>query len=120
MMVIAVCAVIPEMSFAQSKRLEPCGFGPVRKTYGSTDWFVLSCKNKRMVIVYPMPNNPSSPYYFLWMRKAGGRLQLLGRGIGNQAFAEAARTELRSLSRRDFAALIKETEAASAAGARLR
>ena len=112
--VLAICVAPSVGGAADALRPLACDVGPVRKTYGGTDWFVLSCRDERTVIIYSMPHNPASPYYFMGFPKPGGGVRLRGEGIGDRKASRPALQELKGLSANDINALVRETKKAAA------
>ncbi|MDO9384401.1 MAG: hypothetical protein Q7T86_16230 [Hyphomicrobiaceae bacterium] len=86
-----------------------CDIGPVKRTFGNTEWLVLSCSDRRTVIIYSMPDNPASPYYFMAFPQGRDGVRLQGQGIGDKKGSRPALKELRALSAKDISALVKET-----------
>jgi hypothetical protein len=86
-----------------------CNAGPVDKSYGGSQWLVYSCNDNQTVIVVAAPNNPASPFYFMFSRQQG-RYQLSGEGTGNRQATEAAYRQLQALSEQEIAALIARTK----------
>lgn len=111
---LAVCLAPSHGGAADARRPLACDVGPLRKTYGGTDWFVLSCRDERTVIIYSMPHNPASPYYFMGFPKPGGGVQLRGEGIGDRKASRPALQDLKRLSAQDINALVRETKKAAA------
>jgi hypothetical protein len=88
-----------------------CDIGPLQKTYGSTEWVVYSCSDKKTVVIYSAASNPGKEFYFMFTSQ-DGELRLYGEGNGDKKYTDAAYDELKPMTQDDVDYLIKETEAA--------
>jgi len=86
-----------------------CDMGPLRKTYGATEWLVFSCADNRTLLVVSAPGNPATPFYFVFTPH-GTSHQLRAEGTGRRDTATAAFIDLKLLSEREITDLIKETK----------
>jgi|SRR6516165_7920138 hypothetical protein len=101
-------AALGEVPTAERQFLN-CKTGPTTKTYGKTQWLVYSCDDGRSVAIITAPGNPGTPFYFVF-RYTGKGYRLEGEGTGSKTVTDAAFEELKSLSERDIAHLVKETK----------
>jgi hypothetical protein len=85
-----------------------CDVGPVRKTYGMTQWLVYSRDDARTLVIVSAPESPAAPFYFIVYPKGGG-YQIEGEGTGRKELTDAAREELKRWSERDIKSLIEQT-----------
>jgi hypothetical protein len=85
-----------------------CDVGPVRKTYGMTQWLVYSCDDARTLVIVSDPESPAAPFYFTAYPKDGG-YQIEGEGTGRKELTDAALEELKRWSERDIKSLIEQT-----------
>lgn len=92
-----------------------CETGPVYRQYGGTDWTVYSCNDDRSLVVISRAGNPAAPFYFFLTPKSGIYF-IHGEGNGSKAASDAAGNDLSKIASADFAKLVAETKAASAAG----
>jgi len=86
-----------------------CDMGPLPKTYGGTDWLVFSCADNRTVLIVSAPGNPATPFYFVFSPRGNGH-QLSAEGTGRRDTTTAAFIDLKLLTERDIAELIKDTK----------
>ena len=86
-----------------------CDMGPLPKTYGGTDWLVFSCADNRTVLIVAAPGNPATPFYFVFSPRGNGH-QLSAEGTGRRDTTTAAFIDLKLLTERDIAELIKDTK----------
>lgn len=86
-----------------------CKAGPVKKTFGKTQWLVYGCDDKHTLIVVAAPGNRAFPFYFV-LSPAKGGYHLTGEGTGDKAETDAAYRDLSTLSDRDIAALLAGTK----------
>ena len=94
---------------AADPRTLKCDMGPLRKTYGATDWLVFSCVDNRTLLIVSAPGNPATPFYFVFTPHGKGH-QLSAEGTGRKDTTTAAFIDLKLLSEREIADLIKETK----------
>ena len=100
-------------AFAADRPSQKCDVGPLKKTYGKTQWLVYSCNNEKaegnaMLVLVSAPSSPAMPFVFFFHVKDGG-YRLYGEGTGNKEATGAALSELQQLSEPDIAALILQT-----------
>jgi hypothetical protein len=86
-----------------------CEVGPVTKQYGSTDWLVYSCEDKRSLVIVTAPSNPAMPFYFSYLHTDKG-YQLRGEGTGDKRLTDAAFGDLKNLTEDQIAFLLVETQ----------
>ena len=86
-----------------------CEIGPLRKTYGGTEWVVYSCSDKKTVVIYSAASNPGKEFYFMFTSQ-DGELRLYGEGNGDKKYTDAAFNDLKPMTQDDIDYLIKETE----------
>jgi len=86
-----------------------CKQGPIKKTYGTTDWLVYSCDDNRSVLIVAAPGSPAAPFYFMFAFTDETGYRLSGEGTGNTPASDAALDQLKTLSGEDIADLIGQT-----------
>jgi hypothetical protein len=91
-----------------------CEVGPLKKVYGGTPWLVYSCSDGASVVVVADEGNPALPFYFMLFAREGS-YQLGGEGSRAKAVTDAAFEDLKHLTPDAIAALVRETQARSAA-----
>lgn len=111
--VLAICIAPSVGGAADAPRPLACDVGPIQKRFDETDWFVLSCSDRRTVIIFSMPSNPAAPYYFMGFPKGRDGIVLLGQGIGDKKISNPSLKELRALTAKDIRALVHETREAA-------
>ena len=85
-----------------------CDIGPVTKSFGTVQWLVYSCDDKKTIVAVSPPDSPASPFYFIISPTEDG-YHLGGEGAGDRAVTDAAYEDLQKLSSEDISALISET-----------
>lgn len=110
----ALCAMMLALpATGEEPAAEPptlkCDMGPLPKTYGGTQWLVFSCADNRTLLVVSAPGNPATPFYFVFTPH-GTSHQLSAEGTGRRDTTTAAFIDLKLLSEREIAELIKETK----------
>ena len=105
---LTLIVLLMAMSNALGEKPMQCNIGPVDKYYGGTKWIVYSCADKSTLVIYSYPDNPASPFYFMFYIKDGS-YQLYGEGTGNKEYTKATSVELGKLTENDIKALISET-----------
>ena len=101
--------LIFSVSHALGEEPMQCDIGPIDKEYGGTKWFVYSCPDDKTLVIYSYPDNPASPFYFMFYPKEG-EYQLYGEGTGDKKYNQAASDELRTLTEKDIKAIIAQTK----------
>ena len=104
-------AAVPAIAQEQDPNAPPlkCDMGGVPKIYGGTPWLVYGCADNRTVVVVSAPGNPAMPYVFMFSRR-GTRYELSGEGTGRKDTTTAALIDLKLMSDREIADLLKETK----------
>jgi hypothetical protein len=92
-----------------------CNSGPLKRTFGSTPWFVYACDDGHSVVVITAPGNPAMPFYFFFVWNSKG-FDLRGEGTGNKKLTDAAFEDLRAFSDVDVAQLYKDALSANEGG----
>ena len=90
---LTLIVLLMAMSNALGEKPMQCNIGPVDKYYGGTKWIVYSCADKSTLVIYSYPDNPASPFYFMFYIKDGS-YQLYGEGTGNKEYTKATSVEL--------------------------
>ncbi len=85
-----------------------CETGPVKRTFGGTDWIVYSCDDQASMVVVSGEGNPASPFYFV-LKPAGAGYTLSGEGNGDRTASDAAGAALAKMSPAELAALLAAT-----------
>jgi hypothetical protein len=101
--------LLPAASEEPKAQQLKCDIGPVKKTYGKTQWLVYSCDDSRTLVIATAPGNPAMPFYFM-LSPHENEYQLSGEGPGQKDATDAAFNELHELSERDIAILIEQTK----------
>jgi hypothetical protein len=91
-----------------------CDVGPLKKSYGGSEWGIYSCTDSRTVIFYSVAGSPAAPFYFMFFRDAQG-LRLYGEGNGDKQATSRAAEELAKFSVEDVDALVEETRTIASA-----
>lgn len=89
-----------------------CETGPVKRTFGGTEWIVYSCEDQVSLVVVSAEGNPASPFFF-HLRPNAESYELVGEGSGDKRASNAAGAELSELGSAKIAALLAETKAAA-------
>jgi hypothetical protein len=90
-----------------------CDTGPLHKSYGSTNWLVYSCNDKKSAVVVADEGNPAQPFYFILYIKPDGDLHIYGEGSGKKEATSAAFDELKLMTPQDVASLVEATKSVS-------
>jgi hypothetical protein len=86
-----------------------CETGPIVKTFGATQWKVYSCNEERHLMFVAVPGSAAGQVLFMVFWE-NGHWSVMDMGSGTRA-ANAAHSEIQSLSDADIMALIAETKA---------
>lgn len=89
-----------------------CETGPIRRTFGGSEWEVYSCEDQASMVVISAQGNPASPFYF-FLKSTGGVYRITGEGNGDKKASDAAARALESMTSTDFAELLAATRMAS-------
>jgi hypothetical protein len=89
-----------------------CETGPVKRTFGGTEWIVYSCEDKASMVVVSAEGNPATPFFF-FLRFQDGSYRIRGEGNGDRRATDAAFQELAKMTPADFAALLEATKKAA-------
>jgi TonB family protein len=92
-----------------------CEKGPLRRSFGGTDWLVYGCDDKATLVAAAAEGNPAAPFYFVLYPKGDSR-ELYGEGIGDRKATAPAFEDLKRLDPAAIAALLAEAERAGTAG----
>ena len=87
-----------------------CDVGPIRQTYGETEWLVYSCNDERSVVIASPAGSPAHPFVFRFLSREGAYL-LQSVGTGDKKFTTAAFNELKVMSGKDIESLVTLTKA---------
>ena len=83
-----------------------CDVGPVKKTYGHSDWLIHSCGDGRTLLFQSAPGNPPANFS-ISIEKDG--IERGGASTENKNLNDAAFNELKALPAQDLAALMAQT-----------
>lgn len=89
-----------------------CETGPVRRTFGGSEWEVYSCEDQASMVVVSVQGNPASPFYF-FLKSTEGSYRITGEGNGDEKASGAAAHALESMTSADLAKLLAATKVAS-------
>lgn len=97
-------------AFAEEARPPPlnCEVGPLKRTYGQTQWVVHACDDGHSIVAAADQGNPAQPFFFIFYVKPNGDMQLYGEGEGDKTATKAAFDDLSKLTREDVATLVEE------------
>lgn len=85
-----------------------CETGPIRRTFGGSEWEVYSCDDQASMVVVSAQGNPASPFYF-FLKPTGGVYQITGEGNGDRRASAAAARALESMNSSEFMELLAAT-----------
>lgn len=109
---LVTMAAVPVPAMSEEPISKPsslkCDIGPVKKTYGMTQWLVYSCDDRRSIVVVSAPGNPAMPFFFT-LSPTGDGYRLHGEGTGRKEATSAAFEELEALSEEDIITLVEQT-----------
>lgn len=86
-----------------------CETGPIRRTFGGTQWIVYSCNDHASMVVVSAPGNPASPFVF-FLKPIGGSYTVSGEGNGDKNASDAAGDALAKMTPVEFADLLATTK----------
>ena len=89
-----------------------CETGPVKRTFGGTEWIVYSCEDKTSMVVLSAKGNPAMPFFF-FLRFQDGGYRIRGEGNGDKKATDAAFQELAGMTPAAFAELLEATKKAA-------
>lgn len=89
-----------------------CETGPVKRTFGGTEWIVYSCEDQASMVVVSAKGNPAMPFFF-FLKSEGGGYRIRGEGNGDKKASNAAFQELAGMKPAEFAALLEATKKAA-------
>jgi hypothetical protein len=89
-----------------------CETGPIRRTFGGSEWLIYSCEDQASMVVVSAQGNPASPFYF-FLKSTGGVYQITGEGNGDREASTAAAGALESMSLSELMELLASTKIAS-------
>jgi hypothetical protein len=103
----ALALLVTAPAFANEGDLK-CNVGPITKTFGETQWRVYSCNEDRHLMFVAAPGSPAGQVILMlfWEK---GRWLIIDMGPTTRA-ADAARTEIQSLSEGAIVGLVAETK----------
>jgi Protein of unknown function (DUF4019) len=87
-----------------------CDIGPIKRTYGKTEWLVYSCNDGRSLHFQAQSGSAAFPFFFFFYAvDKSDNYQLRGSGTGNKDATNAAFNDLKVMRKSDLEALIAET-----------
>ncbi len=110
MLATAAIATTSNVSAQEKPASMHCDIGPVRKTYGGSEWGIYSCPDNTTVIFYSVAGTPAAEFFFMLYRDEEG-MHLYGEGNGDKHATDIAYEELSKLDVQDVQALIDATKA---------
>lgn len=105
--ILLITAILSISSVTAEEPMQ-CNIGPLKKSYGKTNWLVYSCSDKKALVIATDKGNPAMPFYFMWYMK-NGKYNLHGEGTGNKKHTKAAFEQIKLLSRKDIEEIIAKT-----------
>jgi hypothetical protein len=113
----ASCAYdAPATSEQPSKPKLSCTSGPLKKTYGGSEWLLYACDDSRSLLVITQQENPAAPFLFVFYVTPEGGMRLDGEGTGDRHASDLAYAELKLLSTSDVSALVGQAQDAGRSG----
>jgi len=87
-----------------------CFVGPLKRTYGKSNWLVYGCSDEKTLIIVSDTGSPAMPFVFALVPK-GDAYELVGEGdTPRKDLTYAAFEQLRNLSHAEIIELIKATK----------
>ena len=85
-----------------------CEAGPLKRTFGGTEWLVYGCDERASMVVVSAPGNPAMPFYF-FIRPEAGTYRIEREGSSDSEASRAAGNSLSQLTPAEVASLLTAT-----------
>ena len=102
----AFCALATERSPATQPAPMECKTGPLRNTYGGSEWLVYACSDSRSVVIVTAKDSPAMPFVFMLIVDADGNIKLHGEGTGDKKHTASAFDDIKKLTVSDISKLV--------------
>jgi hypothetical protein len=100
----------PTTSDQPAKPKLSCTSGPLKKTYGGSEWLLYACDDSRSLVVVTQEGNPAAPFYFIFLVTPDGGMKLNGEGNGDRHASDLAFAELKVLTTSDVSVLVTQAQ----------
>jgi hypothetical protein len=107
---ILACVAPFGLAQGQSAASAPldCSTGPLKRSYGGSDWLVYSCSDHRSIVIVSASGSRAAPFYFMFSPTASGH-HLVGEGTGDRTVTDRAFAQLKGLSEAQIDQLLVQT-----------
>ena len=89
-----------------------CSIGPAKRVFGTGEWLVYACSDKKSVAIVANQGNPAQPFYFFFSPD-GERYRLVGEGTGSKAATQAAYDQLSKFEPAEIEKLIEQAQSSA-------